>query len=54
MKFGDKLKAIHTFVSKMNHNQVLGSKIKSLAIKHIMIQYVDKKDENPKSFLEKR
>jgi len=54
MKFGDKLKAIHSFGSKMNHNQVLGSKMKSLVIKHMIDQYVDKKDENPKSFLEKR
>jgi len=42
------------FGSKINYNQVLGSKIKSLAIKHMIEQYVDKKDENSKLFLEKR
>jgi len=53
MKLGQKLKALQILGSKMNEKHVIGNKIKSLAFNHI-VHKLDKLDENPKSFLEKR
>jgi len=53
MKLGQKLKATHFLGSKINEKNIIGNKIKSLAFNHL-VHKLDKLDENPKSFLEKR
>jgi len=57
MILGKKNLVNHILSKKIGHNHTLGSKITSLVAKkiaHDISQYQDKKDENPKSFLEKR
>lgn len=54
---GQKNLVSHILGKKIGHNHTIGSKLTSLAVKkiaHDISQYQDKKDENPKSFLEKR
>ena len=53
MKLGQKVKTIQILGNKMNNNHTIGSKMKSLIINKIAHE-IEKKDENPKSFLEKR
>jgi hypothetical protein len=53
MKLGQKLKTMQILGSKMNEKHVIGNKIKSIAFHHL-VDKLDKLDENPKSFLEKR
>lgn len=53
MILGQKLNLNQILGKKIRHNHTIGSKLKSLAVKHI-IHEIEKKDENPKSFLEKR
>lgn len=53
MKLGQKLKAIQFLGSKMSHNHTVGGKMASLMVDRI-IKNIDKREENPKSFLEKR
>lgn len=57
MILGQKNLASHILGKKIGHNHTIGSKLTSLVVKkiaHDISQYQDKKDENPKSFLEKR
>ena len=53
MILGEKIKVNHPLGSKLSVTQMVGSKIKSMAINHL-IHKLAKKEENVKSFLEKR
>ena len=53
MILGQKINVNQILGKKIGHNHTIGSKLKSLVINKI-VNSLEKKDENPKSFLEKR